>query len=121
MMGTFVSLLEAVATALARFSDPAPASARKWDGTAYVPAGVSAFDPYAAKWWGIFTTLAGLLAGQEALSERQKAYLDRLLFGGMGSFNDFVLDEARLGSTAAQTNQELGTLRKKLFEEFRRM
>jgi hypothetical protein len=116
-----VELLEAVADVLAEFSEVGSAGARVWDGSAYVPMKTSPFDPYAAKWFGVFSSLIGVLTGEDALSDKQTEYLDRLLFGGMGSFNDFVLDEERLGSAAVRANQQLDDLRKKLFEEFRRM
>jgi hypothetical protein len=80
------------------------------------------FDPYAAKWWSALTAFAGLLASQDApLSERQKTFLQRVLFGGMGSLSDFVFDETRLGAEARQANQELNRLRAQLFAQFERL
>jgi len=119
MTTAFVKALEETARVLARFAEPAPAGARRWDGTAYVAASASTFEPYAAKWSSALTALAGILEGHDApLSERQKQFLDRFLFGGMGSLNDFALDEGRLGADANQANQELDRLRSELFAQF---
>jgi hypothetical protein len=122
----FIALLEDVATVLGTFSESPPvgASTLVWDGTAYVPAAEAEdrpFDPSAAKWWATFITVVALLAGQSCpLSEKQREYLNRLLFGGMGSFNDFWLDE-ELGSAAVKANQRLERLRDRLFNEFKAM
>jgi hypothetical protein len=122
MIRKFADSLQATAGVLAGFAEHTSAGTLRWDGTAYTPAPPTPFDPYAAKWWGVLTALAGLLEGQDApLSAQQKQYLERLLFGGMGSFNDFILDEVRLGPGAKQANQELAALRKVLFEQFRRL
>jgi hypothetical protein len=93
-----------------------------WDGKAYAPASQRKFDPFAAKWWALLTAIVEMLDKQGApLSPEQKAYLDRLLFGGMGSLNDFVIDERNVGAEARQANQELDRLRKELCEQFRRI
>ncbi len=122
MTTTFIQILRAVARVLAKFAEPNVSGSLTWNGSAYVPTSGSKFDPYAAKWWSVITTIAELFDGHQGkISDRQKAYLDRLLFGGMGSFNDFELDEHRLGPEARHTNQELSRLRKELFEQFSRM
>lgn len=122
MISDFVKALEQIAAVLAKFAEPAAPGARVWNGSAYVAGSGSNFDPYAAKWWSALTALAAVLGGQESpLSERQKKYLDRFLFGGMGSLNDFALDEGRLGPDAKRANQELNRLRAELFEKFRRI
>ena len=125
MTDKFVNLLQAAAEVLYRIAEPPnPGASLAWDGTAYVPASSlppRPFAPNAAKWWGTLTALAGILAGQRAMSDLQKQYLHQLLFGGMGSFNDFRLDEILLGSDAKQANQEVSELRSRLYEEFRRM
>jgi len=122
MSKVFTELLREAVIVLARFSDVSSPGVRKWDGHAYVPSGSSQADPPAAKWWGLLTALSGMLDAQTApLSEEQREYLDHLLFGGMGSFNDFVLDQNRLGPDAAAANQELNRLRKEMFAEFRKM
>jgi hypothetical protein len=122
MSDTFVKLLLTAAAVLAKFSDTSSPGALRWDGKAYSRSTGTVGDVQAARWWGVLTGLAGLLAGQAVpLSEEQKTYLDRLLFGGMGSLNDLVLEEARLGPTAAQANNELDRLRKELFDAFQLM
>ena len=122
MMTAFVGSIRCVAVVLSQFAEPQVAGSRRWDGAAYVVAGRVTFDPYAAKWWATLVTIAELLGGQSTpLSAQQKSYLDRLLFGGMGSFNDFVLEESRLGPDARQANQELNQLRKVMFDEFQRV
>lgn len=122
MIKAFVDLLRRAAAVLAPFSEPQGSGSLRWDGTAYAPPGRTKFDPYAAKWWATLTAIAELLDGQVApLSPQQKSYLERLLFGGMGSFNDFVLDEQPIGANATQANQELNQLRKAMFDEFRRV
>jgi hypothetical protein len=122
MMNTFVSLLREIAALLGRFSESEDMGSRQWDGTAYSAAVRRNFDPYASKWWAMLTTIAEMLEGQDApLSQRQRLYLDRLLFGGMGSLNDLVLDEQRIGPEAQQVNQELRRLTKALFGEFPRV
>jgi hypothetical protein len=121
-MSTFIELLRRLINVLGPFSEPSHAGSKIWDGTAYVSAAQRSFDPFAAKWWATLTAIAEMLDKQGAPpSPEQKAYLDRLLFGGMGSLNDFVLDERQLGVEARQANQELNRLRKELFEQFRRI
>jgi hypothetical protein len=121
-MSTFIELLRLLISVLGPFSEPSHAGSKTWDGKAYVAAPQRNFDPFAAKWWATLTAIAEMLDKQGApLSPEQKAYLDRLLFGGMGSLNDFVLDERQLGVEARQANQELNRLRKELFEQFRRI
>lgn len=121
-MKTFIDLLRQVAVVLARFSESTVDASLKWNGNAYVPATRTPFDPYAAKWWARIVTISDLIENQDApISSRQKIYLNQILFGGMGSFNDFMLDEQRLGSQAHSANQELNRLRKAMFTEFQRV
>jgi hypothetical protein len=80
------------------------------------------FDPYAAMWWATLTTMAEMLRGQDGLiSDRQRRFIGRGLFGGMGSLNDFWLDERQLGSAAKDANERLDQLRSQLFAEFQRL
>jgi hypothetical protein len=120
-MRSFVSLLQAITRVLGQFCDETSSTALRWDGKAYVPSTVAPADVQAAKWWGVLTALAGMLDAQAApLTVEQRAYLDRLLFGGMGSLNDLWLDEQRLGSQATSANSELDRLRRDLFDAFQR-
>jgi hypothetical protein len=119
MTNAFVKGLEKTAQLLAEFAEAPLPGARTWNGFAYVESSESRFDPFAAKWSSILTVLAEFLDGQdEPLTDRQKEFLNRLLFGGMGSLNDLVLDANRLGSNAKRANKELGRLRTELFAAF---
>jgi len=118
-MRAFIDLLRHAAAVLSRFAEPPSGGALQWDGTKYAAAGRPAYDPYAAKWWATLTAISEVVGGQDTpLSARQKAYLDRLLFGGMGSLSDFALDENQLGAEARTANQELSNVRRALFESF---
>ena len=119
-MRAFVDLLRRAAAVLAQFAEPQTSGSLTWNGTAYVPGHRAKYDPHAAKWWATLSTIAELLDAQDTpLSVRQKSYLDSLLFGGMGSFNDLVLEEKRFGAKATRANLELNDLRKAMFSEFR--
>lgn len=114
--GLVNSLLD-IARVLAQFSEARTVGALRWNGTTYTGSEMGASDLAAAKWWGVLTAVAGMLEAQtSALSAKQKTYLDKLLFGGMGSLNDLALDEQRLGPQAVSANQELNLLRKSLFD-----
>jgi hypothetical protein len=122
MTQAFTGLLRQATAVLSEFSEPPGIGACRWDGTAYSASDQKAFDPFAAKWWAALSAVAEMIERQSApLTPQQKAYLDRLLFGGMGSFNDFVFDERRAGAGAMRANQDLNALRRMLFEEFRRL
>jgi hypothetical protein len=95
---SFLNLLRATSTTLSRFGQGPPGIA-------------GVVDPQVAKWWGVFTALAGVLEGQPALTPDQITFIRQLLFGGMGSFEELVLDESRGRSDAAAANQELDALR----------
>jgi hypothetical protein len=47
------------------------------------------------------------------------AYLERELFGGMGSLNDFSLDGRELGPTALAATQKLHARLAQFFKELR--
>jgi hypothetical protein len=118
MSNGFIDVLRRLVSVLSPFSEPSGAGSRIWNGEAYAPASQQKFDPTAAKWWATLMAIAEMLDTQGVpLSPEQKRYLDRLLFGGMGSLNDFALDE-RIGAEARQANQELERLRKDLFDQF---
>lgn len=122
MSSIFINVLRAITDVLAQFTDTSVPGALKWDGRAYAPSTTGPTDVLAGKWWGMLSALADILEVQMTpLTAEQKNYLDRLLFGGMGSLNDLVLDEQRLGRQAAQANLELNRLRKELFDAFQLM
>jgi hypothetical protein len=72
-------------------------------------------DPYALAWFSSLRTMSGLLSRQASLSAEQYSYLERELFGGMGSFQDFSLDPNRWGKTADAANDRLGRIRDELY------
>ena len=77
-------------------------------------------DPYALAWHASLTTIAAMIQEQDSpLSVRQVEYLRRTLFGGMGSFNDFWIDEKQFGEPARRANTLLGEKHTALFELFR--
>ncbi len=118
MTTSLVRALEQIAEVLQVYADPSPGGGLKWNGTEYAKAESRHFDPYAAKWCSALTAIAGMLRSQDfPLSERQKSFIERLLFGGMGSLSDFAFDESRLGSAATRANRELGLLRASLFAQ----
>ena len=118
-MNSFLVSLRQVATLLARFSETRLAGSLEWDGTRYAPTDSLSADPQAAKWWGVLTAIDGMLMGQHRIPALQKQYLEQVLFGGMGSLNDFVFDEDKIGPGARQVNGELEALRRQLHDEFR--
>lgn len=122
MSNDFVGRLKEATEVLARFIQPVVSGAKRWDGKAYVPVQPADVDVQAAKWWGLLTAIAELISKQAGSpSQMQKEYLERLLFGGMGSFNDFALDEGRFGSAAHEGNRELIRIRKEILAEFQKI
>jgi hypothetical protein len=73
-------------------------------------------DPYALAWWSTINASVSLIDGQPELSARQLDYMRRTFCGGMGSFNDFVLDRSKLGLVAVDANKELDRIRAQLHE-----
>jgi hypothetical protein len=120
----FVQQLRKAAGILAPFCELPVAGSLRWDGSSYQPAvgsERSEFDPYAAKWWAGLTVVAAMLDGVRQVPAQQKTYLQRLVFGGMGSFQDFNLDERRGTARARAANQQLVEVRAALFEGFREL
>ncbi len=65
-------------------------------------------------------TIADLIEAQESpLTEKQNKYLERLLFGGMGSLNDLNFDPQMRGDAAKTVNDRLDKQRRALFASFR--
>ena len=88
-----------------------------WDGRSYSQAtSTRGPDPYAAEWWTVLETMGDLLRYQDGpLSDMQIDYIRRRLLGGMGSFNDFRLNEKELGEEAAEANKLLDQLVDELY------
>jgi hypothetical protein len=80
-----------------------------WDGKAYVTSRPKTPDPYCLAWWLTLNTIADLLEAQtEPPNVRQIEYLEHLLFGGMGSFNDLYLDEDKTKAAKLSPRRWLG-------------
>jgi hypothetical protein len=112
----FIKQLKETAEVLKPLTQSATPGGLTWDGAKYARSGERKPEPYALAWWSILTILAELIDRQEtALSEKQIAYIDRLLFGGMGSFNDLRLDPNSFGGI----NKRLDEERQALYDTFK--
>jgi hypothetical protein len=68
-------------------------------------------------WFATLTAIEALIAGQDSpLTERQRAYLQTLLFGGMGSLQDVFFDPKSLGEAAVVINKKLKEQVSELFQ-----
>jgi len=118
----FISTLRSIADELRPFTQSANPSSRSWNGTAYVKAGGESPEPFALAWCATLNTIADLIEAQDAqLSLKQVSYLERILFGWMGSRQDFYLDKDRLGESANKANNEIKKKTNYLFESFLRL
>ena len=113
--------LRAVAKDLEPLTKAAAAGGLSWDGREYKRAHSDKQpDPYALAWWSTLNTIADMINCQDGeLSSRQISYLQRELFGGMGSLNDLWFDERRLGEVAKDINKKLNSSREALFAAFK--
>ena len=113
----FTAQLRAMAAELKPLAMSGNSDSLTWDGSKYVKAGeAKSPDPYALAWQSQLNAIAELIEAQESpLTSRQIAYLNRLLFGGMGSFQDLFFDSRSLGSVADDTNRRLEEKRNALF------
>ena len=86
----FIKQLRTTANELTPLTESGVVGALTWNGTHYAKAAESKSpDPYALCWQEMLRAVADLLEAQESsFSEKQSKYLERLLFGGMGSLND---------------------------------
>jgi hypothetical protein len=70
-------------------------------------------------WFATLTTIETLISGQDTpLTETQRAYLQTLLFGGMGTIQDVFFDPKSLGETAVLMNNRLKERLSELFQSF---
>lgn len=116
----FIEQLKAVAEELKPLTQAASPGAATWNGKEYVKGGEKKPDPYALAWWSTLVSVAELIDAQEApLSLKQIDYLDRLLFGGMGSLNDLCFDPKTSGASADLVNRRLDEKRQALFVSFK--
>jgi hypothetical protein len=118
MTKAFIATLREIIDLLGKYSDSVEPGAHRWDGRAYTQATSQSCHPGAAKWWACLSAIADMIELQDSPpSNRQRAYLTQVLFGGMGSFNDFVLDAQHVPEAIAK-NRELDRLREVLFHNF---
>jgi len=110
-------LLDECVATLQPFAQTVDVGSQRWNGTAYVPVTKPQIgDIYASAWAASLRTAAQFLNLQEKPTESQIALLRNLLFGGMGTFQDFQLDTKRWGAEAHAANVRLEQLRAKLFK-----
>jgi len=117
---TLINHLRAMARDLEPLTRAAAPGDMAWDGKEYRKVTSEAHpDPYALAWWSKLNTLADMIDHQDSeLSPKQLSYLQRALFGGMGSLNDLWFDERQYGQTAKEINNKLGFSREALFSAF---
>jgi hypothetical protein len=117
---TLIKHLRAIARLLEPLTHAAGPGDMAWDGKEYRKVTNEAHpDPYALAWWSKLNTLADMIDYQDSeLSSKQLSYLQRALFGGMGSLTDLWFDERRFGQTAREINSKLGYSREALFSAF---
>lgn len=115
-----VRCLRATAEALTPLAESVTAGALTWNGVKYAPGQQEKRpEPSALVWQSILNTLAEMIDRQDGpLSDKQVAYLDRLLFGGMGSLNDLHFDEKASGDVAKLVNDSLEKQRRALYTSF---
>jgi len=118
-IATFARLLDDSAEVLKPFIESSRRGGLHWNGSEYASATQDrTADPYALAWWSTLRTIAALVASQPGLTAEQIEYLQRELFGGMGSWNDFSLDAKRWGKKAESANDHLGRIRHELYSCF---
>ena len=111
--------LRSLADELVPFTQNVQGGSRVWNGTAYVTTELRKLDSYALMWWSTLTAIADLLSAQRnPLEPEQIQQLRKKLFGGMGSFNDYCIDENHCGEEAKSANARLNEKRTKLFGIF---
>lgn len=94
----FIRQLRATAEVLEPLTHSSSTAWKVWNGNAYVKndgKAADTLDPYALAWWTALRTIAELIEAQDSPpSSKQIAYLQRVLFGGMGSLNDLSFRNA---------------------------
>src|SRR5205809_5092254 len=118
---SLVNYLRAIARHLEPLTRAAAPGDMAWDGKEYRKVTSEADpDPYALAWCSKLNTLADMIDYQDSeLSPKQLSYLQRALFGGMGSLNDLWFDERQFGQTAREINNKLSYSREALFSAFK--
>ena len=115
----FIKRLRATAAELKPLAESSSGGALTWNGTADAKGDAKPRDPHALAWWAMLGAMADLIEAQEApLSPGQMAYLDRTLFGGMGSLNDLYFDPKSSGPIAHAINERLDRSRRDVFDSY---
>lgn len=121
-MTNFIAGLRSITDELKPFIESSSSNSLSWNGTAYVKGTNKSAEPYALAWWSSLNTIADLLEAQEStLSARQYDYLERVLFGGMGSLNDFWLNKDIHGEEARNANNRIREKTTQLFGLFKQL
>jgi len=116
----FTQRLRETAEILKPLTIRASPGAKHWNGTAYVEREPTSFEPQALAWWSTLTAIAEMIDNQDTpLSEKQAAYLNRLLFGGMGSLNDLSISSGSSAEYAKSIDAQLNRQRQLLFASFK--
>jgi|ERR1043166_6189779 hypothetical protein len=116
----FVEQLRETVETLKPFTSPPSAGAKHWDGTAYVEGDTMPFEPQALAWWSTLTAVAEVIDNRDTpLSEKQIAYLNGLLFGGMGSLNDLSIAAQSTRAENESIDAMLDRQRRRLFVSFK--
>ena len=118
----FIKQLRATAEELRPLTLASTSGSMTWNGTEYIKCEEKRPDSYALAWWSTLVAIAELIEAQGTpLSINQIDYLDRLLFGGMGSLNDLYFDPKSIGASANLINKRLDEKREALFTIFKKM
>ena len=116
----FVQQLRETAEILKPYTTLGLPGTKRWDGTEYIESDTTQFEPQALAWFSTLTALAEMIDNQDTpLSEKQAAYLDGLLFGGMGSLNDLSVSSEPLGKGAEPIDTRLDRQRQRLLASFK--
>ena len=116
----FTRQLRAAADELKPLTQALTVGAATWNGVEYIKGVEKTPNPYALAWWSTLIAVAELMEAQETpATPRQINYLDRLLFGGMGSLNDLSFDPKSVGPIASDINVRLEIRRHALFATFK--
>jgi hypothetical protein len=109
----FIKQLRSTAEVSQPLTDSIISGSFKWNGVEYAKVECAKEDekgpnPYALAWWSRLNTIADLIGAQSGpLSDAQIAYLNSILFGGMGSLTDLSFDSREVGHIAGTINGQL--------------
>jgi hypothetical protein len=120
-LSVFVRQIRDIAEFLVPHIDDRKKGQKIWNGEKYTEYRGEEYegDSYARMWYSMLIVLAEMIDRQESnLTTRQKEFISSLLFGGMGSFNDYSLRKA-FQKDVSEANQVLDTLRENLYATFK--